>query len=173
MGEQPRGAAASFPVLVVMGVAGSGKSTIGRLLAERLGRRFVDADDFHSAASIDKMRRGSPLTDADRRPWLDALRREVVAPSLARGGGVVLACSALKRTYRERLGAGDPRLRLVYLRGAPELLRARLAGRGGHFMAAAMLESQLLDLEEPQDALAVDIGATPESVVDEIVRRLD
>jgi gluconokinase len=171
--EAARAGAAPALVLLVTGVSGSGKSTLGQRLAERLERRFFDADDFHPAANVEKMRRCEPLTDADRLPWLDILRSDVVAPSLASGEACVLACSALKRAYRERLGAEDPRVRIIYLRGSTAVLRARLAQRRGHFMTAGMLDSQLRTLEEPLDALVVEIGAPPEAVVEEILRRLD
>ena len=143
-------------VIIVMGVAGSGKTTVGTALAVALGWRFVDADDHHSPASVAKMARGEPLDDADRRPWLDDLRA-IIEEALARGDGLVLACSALKASYRARLapaGAGG-RVRFVYLAGTPEL-HGRLAQRAGHFMKAAMLDSQLATLEAPADALAVD-----------------
>ena len=133
-----------------MGVAGSGKSTVGEALAAAVGWRFVDADDHHAAASIAKMARGEPLDDGDRWPWLDRLRA-IIDGALAGGGALVLACSALKASYRARLAGGDAggRVRFVYLAGTPELLRARLAQRPGHFMKPGMLDSQLATLEVP------------------------
>jgi gluconokinase len=151
---------AAVRVIVVMGVAGSGKTTVGRALAADLGWRFVDADDHHSPESIAKMARGEPLDDADRWPWLDRLRG-IIEGALADGaGGLVLACSALKTSYRARLAGDDAggRVRFVYLAGPPELFRDRLARRAGHYMKAAMLESQLATLEPPADAVAVDAG---------------
>ena len=146
-------------VIVVMGVAGSGKSTVGAALAAAVGWPFVDADDHHAAASIAKMARGEPLDDGDRWPWLDRLRA-IIDGALAREDGLVLACSALKASYRARLTGGDAggRVRFVYLAGTPELLRARLAQRPGHFMKPGMLDSQLATLEVPSDAVTVDAG---------------
>lgn len=155
-----------------MGVSGSGKTTIGRLLATRLGWAFHDADDYHSADSVAKMRRGIPLTDADRVPWLETLLREVVAPSLEKGGPTILACSALRAAYLERLGACDPRVRVVYLKGDYRLIRERMQRRAGHFMGADMLASQFEALEEPPNALVVDVARPPEVIVEEITRSI-
>lgn len=149
--------------VILMGVAGSGKTTIGRRLAAELGWKFYDADDFHPPANVAKMARGMPLDDADRRPWLDALR-VVVRRSLERGERGVLACSALKAGYRTCLML-DERVKLVYLKGSFDLIRERLANRRGHFMSAAMLESQFAALEEPEREFHVDIAATPEEIV--------
>lgn len=154
-------------VVVLMGVAGSGKTTVGRLLASRTGATFYDADDFHPEANVEKMRRGVPLTDADRRPWLEALRA-LVAACLARGERAVLACSALKEEYRERLHV-DGRVKFVYLKGDYSLIEERLRNRRGHFMRPQLLESQFDALEEPARALHVDVSAPPE----EIVRRIE
>lgn len=156
-------------VLIVMGVSGSGKSTIGRLLAERTGWAFHDADDYHSPENVGKMREGIPLTDEDRMPWLDTLRRDVIAPSLESGVPVILACSALKVAYLERLGAGDLRVCVIYLAGDYRLIRERMERRTGHFMAAEMLASQFETLEEPKDALLADISDPPEVIVDKIM----
>jgi gluconokinase len=158
-------------VVVLMGVAGSGKTTVGRLLAERLGWEFYDADDFHPPANVEKMARGVPLDDADRQPWLEALSR-LVAGCLGRGESAVLACSALKESYRERLlvGAG---VELVYLRGEPDLIRERLRRRRGHFMRPEMLDGQLEALEEPGPGFDVDISSTPDELVSVIRRRLN
>jgi len=146
-------------VIVVMGVAGSGKTTVGEALASAVGWRFVDADDHHAAASVAKMARGEPLDDGDRWPWLDRLRA-IIEGALAREDGLVLACSALKASYRARLAGGDAggRVRFVHLAGTPELLRARLAQRPGHFMKPGMLDSQLATLEVPSDAVTVDVA---------------
>lgn len=159
-------------VFIVMGVAGSGKTTVGRALGAELGWRFVDADDFHPPANVAKMSAGLPLTDADRAPWLDILRG-LVADALSTDTPMVLACSALKTAYRDRLAVDDDRVRFVYLTGSPELLAARIAARTGHFAPPSLLASQLATLEKPDDArtLALDIAATPAALVAEIRRR--
>jgi gluconokinase len=156
-------------VVVIMGVAGSGKTTVGVALAAALGWRFVDADDHHSAESVAKMARGEPLDDADRWPWLDRLRA-IIDEALQRDGKLVLACSALKSSYRARLTGADNagRVRFVYLAGPPELFRARLAGRPGHFMKATMLDSQLAALEPPADAITVAAASPVAQIVSEI-----
>lgn len=162
------GEAAAVQVVVVMGVAGSGKTTVGTALAVALGWRFVDADDHHSPTSIAKMARGEPLDDADRRPWLDELH-DVIASALASRSGLVLACSALKASYRQRLAGGmDGRVRFVHLAGTPELFRARLAQRPGHFMKPGMLDSQLATLEAPSDAIEVDAARPVAALVAQI-----
>jgi len=156
-------------VVVIMGVAGSGKTTVGVALAAALGWRFVDADDHHPPANVAKMARGEPLDDADRWPWLDELRA-VIEGALAGGGGLVLACSALKASYRHRLAGSDAgRVRFAYLAGTPELFRARLAHRTGHFMKPAMLDSQLATLEVPTDAITVDAAQPVEAIVSRIL----
>jgi gluconokinase len=157
-------------VIVLMGVTGSGKTTVGRLLAEELGWRFDDADDFHPRANVEKMSRGVPLDDEDRRPWLEALR-ELVRQRLAEGVGAVLACSALKESYRACLLL-DERVRLVYLKGDERLIRARLAGRRGHFMNPALLDSQFDALEEPGPESHFDASAPPAELVRAIRNRL-
>jgi gluconokinase len=134
-------------IVVIMGPAGAGKTTYGRLLAAKLGWQFVDADDYHSPANIEKLHKGIGLTEADRAPWLAALRADI-GSWVAEKRDVVLACSALKRRYRETLRAGDF-VRLVYLRGTREVLQARLRARLGHFVPAAIIDSQLAELEEP------------------------
>ena len=153
-------------VVVVMGVAGSGKTTVGAALAAALGWHFVDADDLHSPESVAKMARGEPLNDSDRWPWLDRLRG-IIEDALAGGGGLVLACSALKASYRARLAGGDAggRVRFVHLAGTPELFRARLAMRSGHFMKPEMLDSQLSTLEVPGVAITVDAAQPVPDVV--------
>lgn len=149
-----------------MGVSGSGKTTIGLRLADALGWRFADADDFHPAANVAKMSRGEPLDDDDRQPWLDALRT-FIEQRLQSVKPCILACSALKASYRERLHADDSRIRVVYLKGSRELLQERMGKRQGHFMPRTLLESQLATIEEPpaDDALACDIAETPDQIV--------
>jgi gluconokinase len=157
-------------ILLLMGVAGAGKTTVGKLLAAQLGWEFADADDYHSAANVEKMRHGIPLTDADRAPWLEALRALISGWLTARKNGV-LACSALKQSYRDILQI-SPEVRITYLRVSPEVLHQRLRERHGHFMTEAMLQSQLADLEEPKDAVIVDADVLPAEIVAEIIGRL-
>jgi gluconokinase len=154
--------------LVVMGVSGSGKTSLGRALAERLVWDFYDADDFHPKSNIAKMAAGTPLTDADRAPWLAALH-ELIAAQLAAGQMGVLACSALKEAYRRLLWAGDERLRYIHLRGSFELIQARMATRPGHYMRPGMLRSQFETLEEPSDALTLDVNLPVEELVERLV----
>ena len=153
-----------------MGVVGSGKTTIGQLLAQQLGWEFADADDFHPAANIEKIRHGIPLTDEDREPWLDRLRKSIL-DWIADGRNVVLACSALKRSYRQKLDAG-PEVKFVYLEGSAALIAERLRLRHGHFAGEQILASQFADLEEPEGALNVEIAATPAQIVDKIRQAL-
>lgn len=160
----------SLRIVVLMGVAGCGKSTVGALLAARHGGPFHDADDFHPAANIAKMAAGTPLDDLDRAPWLERLRKEVIDAAPA-GGLSVLACSALKKIYRERLGVGTTGVALVYLKGDPATLAHRLATRPGHYMKAGMLESQLAILEETSPAEGVTVGIDPP--VPEIVTAIE
>lgn len=159
-------------IVVLMGVSGSGKSTVGKVLAEQLGWAFVEADDFHPAANVEKMRGGNPLTDEDRRPWLAALRARIDA-ALARGENVVVACSALKHAYQEYLEQHDPeRVHYVYLHGSEDLIRERLAARTGHFMNPNLLHSQFEALEPPEGAVRVEIAAPPEAIASEIRKQL-
>jgi gluconokinase len=151
-------------VVIVMGVSGVGKTTIGVALAAALGWRFLDADDFHPPDNIEKMRAGVPLTDADRAPWLYSLR-ELITGALARGEDLVLACSALRAAYRERLTVDPARQHWVYLHLSPELLQQRLFQRKGHYMPVSLLASQLATLEQPAGALTVDATPPPEAVV--------
>jgi gluconokinase len=153
-------------IVVLMGVTGVGKTTIGRLVAEDLGWAFLDADDFHPPANVAKMRAGIPLDDVDRDPWLCALRSEIDT-RLARGDSAVLACSALKQSYRDRLNASEA-VRFVHLRGDANLIRERLLARSGHYMDPGLLASQFAALEEPQGVLAVDIGASPREIASRI-----
>lgn len=161
--EKPR-------VVIVMGVVGCGKSTVGALLASRNGGNFQDADDFHPPANIEKMAAGLPLDDTDRAPWLERLRQQVSDAAPA-GGLTVLACSALKKNYRETLGVGTSGVMLVYLKGDSALLTNRLAARPNHYMKAGMLGSQLVTLEEPSAAEGVTVGI--DSPVEEIVATIE
>jgi len=158
-------------ILILMGPTGCGKTTIGRRLAQRLQWAFIDGDDYHPASNVAKMRSGQPLDDDDRRPWLLALRKEI-DKHVRTGASAVLACSALKRTYRELLGVDQQTVTTVYLRGSFELLRRRLNDRRGHFMPPDLLRSQLDTLEIPDGGLTVDIDAAPEVVVDRITAAL-
>jgi len=153
-----------------MGVAGSGKTTVGQLLAARLGWPFADGDDYHPDANVLKMRNGIPLTDEDRQPWLDRLRA-LITSWIASGKSGILACSALKGKYRDSLEGNDA-VRFVYLKADLELLRQRLQQRTGHYMKSDMLESQLAALEEPAEALTVDASRAPEEIVGTIVAAL-
>jgi gluconokinase len=157
-------------IIVVMGPTGSGKTTIGSLLAARLAWHFADADDFHSAGNKEKMHNGIPLTDADRLPWLAAIHGQI-AEWVVLKQNVVLACSALKQSYRQLLWNGSE-VQFVYLKGSYELIAERLRARKGHFADEHILAGQFRDLEEPSDAVAVDIRGSPEEIVDEICRRL-
>ncbi len=151
-------------VVVLMGVAGSGKTTIGRQLAAELGWHFADADEFHPPANVAKMSAGIPLDDTDRAPWLAAIRLYIDA-RLDRRENAVVTCSALKEKHRAILLGGAPDVKLVYLRGSRELLWSRISGRTGHFMKPAMLDSQLAALEEPGNALVVDIAPSPQEII--------
>jgi gluconokinase len=162
-------------VLVVMGVSGSGKTTVGKLLAERLGWPYAEADEFHSQANVAKMAAGHPLTDEDRKPWLDAIGRWIDERRAAHEPGVV-SCSALKRAYRDLLRDGRPEVRVVFLKGSRDVIGRRLVARHGHFMPATMLDSQFEALEEPtpdEHAAVVSVDATPGEIVDEVVRVLE
>jgi gluconokinase len=156
-------------IILVMGVTGSGKTTVGKMLASRLGWVFLDADNFHSAENVEKMRRGIPLSDADRGPWLAAIHAELVKCA-GEKVDAVLACSALKESYRERLVAGVE-MRIVYLKGAYGEIAARLQRRTGHFAGEGILAGQFADLEEPQGALVVRIGDAKE-IVGVVLREL-
>ena len=158
-------------IVIVMGVAGSGKSTIGQLLAGRLGWHFYEGDDFHPQSNQAKMHNGEPLTDEDRRPWLDALAGRINR-CVRDHENAVLASSALKQAYRDQLGIGSPGVRLVYLRGSPDLIAGRLAKRHAHFFNPALLQSQLDTLEEPSGAIVADIARTPNQITSAIIQAL-
>ena len=156
---------------IIMGVSGSGKTTVGKALASKLGWDFYDADDFHPPENISKMENGVPLTDADRAPWLAALHH-LIESCLKRNRPGVLACSALKESYRKELMAGTEDVQLVYLKGSYELIWSRMAARTDHYMKPEMLKSQFDALEEPVDALAVDVSPSVDEIVQEILHQM-
>jgi gluconokinase len=161
-------------IAVMMGVSGSGKTTIARGVAEREGWRLVEGDNFHPPANVAKMHAGVPLTDEDRWPWLRAIAQEIDAMG-ARGESAVVACSALKHAYRNVLIGDRKDVLLVYLQGSKELIAGRLAARRGHFMPAALLDSQFDTLEEPgedEHPIVVSIAPSPEGIIDDVVRKL-
>ena len=158
-------------IAIVMGVSGSGKTTIGKALARKLGWRFIEGDDFHPPQNVAKMAAGIPLEDADRQPWLERIHEELRRLE-KNGESAVVACSALKHAYRKRLRAGLKALRFVYLHGSLELIRARVAKRKHRYMPASLLESQFATLEPPQDALAVDVAGDVRASVAAIAREL-
>jgi gluconokinase len=153
-----------------MGPAGSGKTTVGELLAAQLQWEFADADNFHSPANVEKMSHGIPLTDEDRIPWLHSLRQAIMQWE-SQHHNVVLACSALKRSYRDLLQINS-NVKLIYLKGSYELLRERLRARKGHYAGEQILAGQFADLEEPADAITIDAAQSPEQIVGEIRKRL-
>lgn len=160
--------------IILMGVSGSGKTTVGRLLAEALGWPFYDADDFHPPANVERMRHGVALTDEDRKPWLAALAR-LIAEAMAKDQPIVLACSALKEEYRAHLkphGANRNAVRFIYLHVPPAVAAARLKDRPGHFMPASLVPSQFATLEEPADAIVIDATQSPDQIVAQICRAL-
>jgi gluconokinase len=157
-------------IAVLMGVSGCGKSTIGKILSRLTGWRMFDADDFHPPANVAKMRSGIPLTDEDRWPWLDSLN--TLLREWGESENVLLACSALKQAYRERLARGCRDVRWVLLKGDYDLILSRLANRRGHYMPASLLKSQFETLEEPRDAIVVDIADTPEAIAQRIAQLL-
>jgi gluconokinase len=162
------------PILVIMGVSGSGKSTVARPLAARLGWTFQEGDDLHPAANIAKMKAGTPLTDADRAPWLAAIGAWIDRQIGAGAPGIV-TCSALKRAYRDQLAGGRPQVKFVYLRGAEALIAARVAQRTGHFMPPSLLDSQFADLQPPgpdENTLTVDIDQPVATQVADIIAAL-
>lgn len=160
-------------VVVLMGVTGTGKTTVGEALAARTGWQFADADDFHSAANRAKMHAGIPLTDEDRGPWLESLHKQILA-WLRDGVNGILACSALKETYRTELtdGTGPRAVRFVFLSGPPGLIRQRMEARHGHYMPESLLPSQLATLEPPRDAIQISIDQAVPAIVDQILSAL-
>lgn len=158
-------------IVVVMGVSGAGKTTVGALLAAEMGWPFYDGDQFHPPANVEKMSRGLPLTDEDRWPWLEELRDHIAALA-AEGRSAVVACSALKAAYRDLLLAGSDDARIVYLKASHDLIDARLRSRHAHFFDPGLLASQFETLEEPEDVIVVDVRQPPERLVAEIRRRL-
>ena len=157
-------------IVLITGPTGAGKTTVGRLLARKLAWEFLDADDLHPAANVEKMKKGIPLQDSDRWPWLQIIRNSMDV-RIAEHRNLVLACSALKRRYREILCTG-PEVKLVYLKGTYEQILTRVTSRTGHFAGKDLLSSQFAILEEPSDAVTVDVSRSPEDIVTEICRRL-
>ena len=162
---------APIRTLVVMGVSGTGKSTLGRALSESLAWRFVEGDDFHPRENVEKMSRGEPLDNDDRRPWLDQLNREI-ASDQRKGVHSILACSALKKRYRDRLIHGLDGVQFVFLCGTRDVILNRLRNRRGHFMPPDLLDSQIAALEPPEDAIFVPVELSTEQQVKEVVRQL-
>lgn len=153
-------------VIIIIGVSGSGKTTIGRLLSEELAWKYYEGDDFHPPANIEKLKNGVPLDDADRKPWLESLR-DLIRNCLERGDSAVVACSALKQRYRDFLLV-DERVILIYLKGDYELIRQRLSKRRGHFLNPNLLDSQFATLEKPKTAMQVDVSLSPAEIVKSI-----
>ena len=158
-------------VVIVMGVTGVGKTTVGRALAQSLGCTFHDGDELHSEAAKRKMHRGIALDDADRAPWLAAIRKLIEA-MLMEGRDGVVACSALKQSYRDEIVVDPKSVKVVYLKGSKEVIVERLRHRSGHFMNPDLLQSQFDTLEEPRDAIVVEVSMAPEAIVEEIRARL-
>lgn len=161
-------------ILVVMGVSGSGKTTVAVMLAKALGVDFLEGDELHPRSNVEKMKSGTPLTDDDRWPWLQAIAGKI-DDWRAQGRGGVVTCSALKRAYRDILVGRRPNVRVVYLKGSHQLIHDRMAARKGHFMPVGLLANQFTVLEEPgpdENPVVVDIGGTPEEIVAEVIRQL-
>ena len=159
-------------VIIIMGVEGTGKTTIGKMLAEKLGWKFYDADDYHPVANIEKMRNGIPLDDEERRPWLNEIRN-LINSSLNGNEPSIIACSALKNSYREFLKQNKEQIIFVYLKGDKNTISKRLASRKGHFAGTQLLESQLRTLEEPEGVITADISKRPEVIADSIIEKLE
>jgi gluconokinase len=158
-------------VLIVMGVTGSGKTTVGQALATALGWEFHDGDDLHSEANKRKMHLGIPLTDADRGPWLSAIRT-LIQKMMLEGRNGIVACSALKQSYRDELIVDPALVKVVYLKASSQVIAERLRNRAGHFMNPELLQSQFDTLEEPREAIVVDASVSPDAIVREIKTRL-
>src|SRR5262245_20122304 len=158
-------------VILVMGTTGAGKTTVGKLIAERIGWIFLDADDFHPPANIEKMKHGIPLTDADRVPWLGGIHARLVQLGTEEKSAV-LACSALKQSYRDALSA-ELDFRIVYLRGTYEQMRQHILARRGHFAGESILAGQFADLEEPLNALVIDVAGRPAEIADRAIEKLN
>jgi gluconokinase len=169
---QPEGRVACLGIFIVMGVSGSGKTTIGRALAEKTGGIFLDADDFHSPANRAKMSAGIPLMDEDRLPWLDALNAALRSHQSTNPQPVFLACSALREDYRLRISSGLVAVRFIYLEGSKDLIRARISARPAHFMPASLLDSQFATLEVPKDAIVANVDAPVEVIVERLVAEI-
>ncbi|NJC67268.1 gluconokinase [Planosporangium flavigriseum] len=170
-GEEESNERGNPPIILITGVSGSGKTTVGSMLAGRLGWRYAEADDFHPRCNVEKMAAGHPLTDSDRKPWLEAIGRWIDEQRAAHRPAVVTS-SALKRAYRDMLRQGRPEVRPVFLDGSPELIANRLVRRHGHFFAPSMLDSQFADLEPPtpgEGVFTVPVRGTPAEVVDTIL----
>jgi gluconokinase len=159
-------------VIIIMGVEGSGKTTIGKMLAEKLGWKFYDADDYHPNGNIEKMRSGVPLNDDDRWPWLKEVRK-LINSSMNLNEPSIIACSALKRSYREYLKQQKEKITFVYLKGDKNTISKRLASRKGHFAGTLLLESQLKTLEEPEGVITADIAKQPDVIADYIIEKLE
>jgi gluconokinase len=157
-------------VLILMGTTGAGKTTVGEILSRELRWEFADADNFHSPANVEKMSKGIGLTDEDRKPWLDALRTKI-AQWIADGKNGILACSALKKAYREELTVG-PEVKWIYLKGTFDEISKRVAARQGHYAKQDLVVSQFAVLEEPTEAMAVDVSRSPEEIATEVRQRL-
>jgi gluconokinase len=157
-------------VVLLMGTTGAGKTTVGKILAARLCWTFLDADDFHPPANIEKMHHGIPLTDADRLPWLEKIHAELLRQRPS-GRNIVLACSALKQSYRDLLSS-ELDVRIVYLRGTYDVMRQRIEFRHGHFAGQGILAGQFADLEEPRNALVLDVSRSPQQLAAEVIASL-
>jgi gluconokinase len=157
-------------VVLLMGTTGAGKTTVGKILAARLCWTFLDADDFHPPANIEKMRHGIPLTDADRLPWLEKIHAELLRQTLS-GRNIVLACSALKQSYRDLLSS-ELDVRIVYLRGTYDVMRQRIEFRHGHFAGQGILAGQFADLEEPRNAVVLDVSRSAQQLAAEVIAGL-
>ena len=159
-------------IIILMGVSGVGKTTVGKLLAQRLEIPFHEGDDFHSPDNIAKMGRGEPLDERDRTPWIESIQK-CIETLLAQRQAAVIACSALKAHYRQQLGGDHERVDFVLLKGSLELIQERLSQREGHFMAESLLASQMEALEAPDDSLVVEVDQSPEAIVQSIIDQLD